>query len=180
MISWTSCRSGSWISCPVAASRSKRLQPTWAPANAHSAAGLRSRASALSNSSTTFEKTLPCATSTKARSSCRSWRSCWASQRTPVSRPPLRDGPARRQARRGTCLEDRLQIARCWDGPARSDKSHRIGGKDPVAGGVSIVTGIEVAPELDADGGDQHGGQLMVQRCSRSQRNFTKVADKPN
>ena len=33
-------------------------------------------------------------------------------------------------------------------------------------GGVSIATVIDLAPELGADGGDQHGGQLIFQRCS--------------
>ncbi len=47
-----------------------------------------------------------------------------------------------------------------------SEESHRIGVKGPVAGAVSIGTMIDVAPEFDADGGDQHGDQLMVQRCS--------------
>ena len=39
-----------------------------------------------------------------------------------------------------------------------SEESHRIGVKDPVAGAVSIATVIDVAPELGADGGNQHGG----------------------
>ncbi len=47
-----------------------------------------------------------------------------------------------------------------------SKKGHRIGRNDPVAGVVSIATMIDVASELGADGGDQHGGQLIFQHCS--------------
>ena len=49
-------------------------------------------------------------------------------------------------------------------------------------GGVSIATVIDVASELSADGGggDQHGGQLMFQRCSLSRFLTSKVADKIN
>ena len=114
----------------------------------------------------TSEKTLRCTISTKARSNYRNWLSCWAFQRTPVSHPPSSVGPARRQARRGACLEGGLQVALPLDVLGMSEESHRIEVTDPVAGAVSIATGIEVAPELAADGGDQHGGQLIFQRCS--------------
>jgi hypothetical protein len=41
-------------------------------------------------------------------------------------------------------------------------------GKDPVAQGADLRITIDPALELGAEGGDQHGGQLIFQRCSLS------------
>ncbi len=61
----------------------------------------------------------------QSRSSCRSWPSCWISLGIQVSHPLSSDEPARRKARRGACIEDRLQVAR------RSNVPETLEGKPP-------------------------------------------------
>ena len=63
-------------------------------------------------------------------------------------------------------MKQGLLVSRRLGPNVDQEKSHRIGGNDPVAGAVSIATVIDVAPQLGADGVDQHGGQLIIQRCS--------------
>ena len=86
----------------------------------------------------------------------------WASLRTPALHQLSSGGPARRRVRRGACLDGGLQVARRLDVLANQTKATGSEGM------IRWRGSIDVAPELGADGGggNQHGGQLMFQRCS--------------
>lgn len=64
--------------------------------------------------------------------------------------------------RRGACREGRLQVALRLNVSANQTQATGSEGMIRFQGGVSIATMIGVAPELGADGGDQHGGSADI------------------